>query len=733
MDIQQMAGEYLQAGIEAHQQGKFDLARTYLAAAVRADPDSGVAWLWLSRCVTDPGQRRYCLQKALALDPENLEIKSELKRPVGPADPTPPATVAVPAAPVDPAVATAAAFTTQIDPRKDPPPPKAKPVARAKPTRAGTAQEWLAVLLGACLGILLIGAPLAWMAFAGQLDQFVPGLAVPMQQTQAALLAPATAPVLPSQTLTPTTAWTATPTSTRRPPTATPTLDPTQDYLVRRAHANLYINTAKGLMDQGKCAEAIAYWDLALSAYPEYREGYHHRAQCYMSLLENQRSYNEYADYLHIALEDLDTAIALGPPYGDQYLDRARVYRKLVGLEEYTVDMAYYSAISLENRQAAVHLGNSTAHSEYQIPYILIEMNRCQEGLVEAQKLIDRNPALADQDFTFANMQSNGLLCLGRLDQALSLAEKAIRISPATPANKLLRAIILYQMGRQTAALEQINELIEADPYYSGFRYYLRAMIYYDQGNLEQAEDDLYRGAGNTWGRGELYAYLQARFALDNGDREEGIRLLQFAEATSSYLFNPLRDKMRKELAALGAEPLDPELAVAITATPLPPALLVPPPTSAAPAPPEYAPSIPTPAGVNLPENAAYAIVASLEDGSGPITLLANDYPLFRFKPKTDLSIKFVQSMTFTITSSQGTGPTTMQLSLWDAAGGGWRMIDVVWGENTIQYPDDRVYRNGEIYVALRNWGEQLIDISNMGFSMVIETTGGGISSYGLK
>jgi hypothetical protein len=426
-------------------------------------------------------------------------------------------------------------------------------------------------------------------------------------------------------------------------------------------------------------------------------------------------------------------AIAIGPATGDQYLDRARVYSKLAGLEDLTANSNYLYEISLENRQAAVKLGNSTPQSEYQIPYLLFDINRCKEGLAETQKLIDQNPARADKDPTLLNMQANGLTCLGKLGQALVYVDKTIKIRPDSTTDKWLRAVILYQLGRKTDALEQLDELIEDNPDYRGYRYYLRALIYYEQENPVQAREDMYKGAGNTWGHGGLYAYLEARFELDEGNREQAIESLQFAEASTPYIFNIIRERMRKELAKLGAQPLVPTPSVSITTTPLPPSLLVPPPTQGLTSASGLGTSVPTPSGMKVPQYAAYATVVDMENGSGPLTLHANDDPLFRFKPRAPLPVKFVQTLTFHIESSLKAGATTLQLYLWDPVGGGWRYIEVVWGNNSIRYPDDLVFRNGEIYVSLRNWGKETVEISNMGFNMIYDTTNGGASSYGLK
>lgn len=56
-------------GIAALRAGDHAAARALLAAAVRADPADAQAWLWLSGALPEPAAQRYCLERALALDP----------------------------------------------------------------------------------------------------------------------------------------------------------------------------------------------------------------------------------------------------------------------------------------------------------------------------------------------------------------------------------------------------------------------------------------------------------------------------------------------------------------------------------------------------------------------------------------------------------------------------------------------------------------------------------------
>jgi tetratricopeptide (TPR) repeat protein len=73
-------------------------AQQLLAAAIQRNPRSEQAWLWLSGVLTDPEHRRACLEKVLAINPENAHARSGLQwldehhprpQPMAPPEPEP--------------------------------------------------------------------------------------------------------------------------------------------------------------------------------------------------------------------------------------------------------------------------------------------------------------------------------------------------------------------------------------------------------------------------------------------------------------------------------------------------------------------------------------------------------------------------------------------------------------------------------------------------------------------
>lgn len=84
----------LEQAVTYFKAGEIDNARFLLIAVLKQNPKDEDAWLWLSRCVTETEQKRYCFEKALKINPHNqyaLRSLRHLARPIpAPAPPPPP-------------------------------------------------------------------------------------------------------------------------------------------------------------------------------------------------------------------------------------------------------------------------------------------------------------------------------------------------------------------------------------------------------------------------------------------------------------------------------------------------------------------------------------------------------------------------------------------------------------------------------------------------------------------
>ncbi len=70
----------LQQAQAAIKNGDRTAARQLLRQAIEVDPGNEIAWLWLSALVEDPAQERQCLERVIAINPDNAVAQRHLQR-----------------------------------------------------------------------------------------------------------------------------------------------------------------------------------------------------------------------------------------------------------------------------------------------------------------------------------------------------------------------------------------------------------------------------------------------------------------------------------------------------------------------------------------------------------------------------------------------------------------------------------------------------------------------------
>lgn len=342
---------------------------------------------------------------------------------------------------------------------------------------------------------------------------------------------------------------------------------------------------------------------------------------------------------------------------------------------------------------------------------ILFELGRCDEELAEVRQM--EYLAESDRD----RQTALAYYCSGRLDEALSLIDAALKVDP-NENGKWYRALILYYLGRRDDALKQMNELVEASPYYHGYRYYFRALIYYDLKEPELARADLAFGATQTWQQGGVLPYVLGRLALDSGDRETGIEQLRRAQATLFGVDRPLLARVQSELQQLGASPIIPTLSTRWAVTPIPKTTAIrPSPTTS------KGTAVPTPPN---------AIAVHPGIGTKEVSFKPGEKRVYRFDPQGDMGIKVVQSLTFRLVSVKTGEPTPLFLSIWDNETGSWLKVDVKWGDNPLSNPERYVTSRGVIHAEIENPSGQVVDVDNISFSVRFVMKDGQFAAYGL-
>lgn len=66
-------------GVAARNAGRSNLAAgLFCRAALQADPSFAIAWVWLATAVKTGSERRFCLERALAIDPAYSSVSDAL-------------------------------------------------------------------------------------------------------------------------------------------------------------------------------------------------------------------------------------------------------------------------------------------------------------------------------------------------------------------------------------------------------------------------------------------------------------------------------------------------------------------------------------------------------------------------------------------------------------------------------------------------------------------------------
>ena len=325
-------------------------------------------------------------------------------------------------------------------------------------------------------------------------------------------------------------------------------------------------------MNDGKYDQALPLWTEVIQLAPSLDNAYYQRATCYYDLLPKEHDEMSYSEYNRLALEDMDKAISLSPRNGDYYAFRHDVLITMAYQEVYIVNRQALTRIAHDNILAAIALGPSKnfIFNDRVAAADLTVLDQCDQSVTQTQAILDKT-SLQDPSITgLYRFEGEAYACLGQLDKAVQAMDASTQNSNNLNEKIYLKAAYLYQSGKLDEALAVLNETLNTKPTFMGYRYYLRALIYYEKGENALASSDLETGSNYTWGRSDLYAYVTGKMALDKGDRAEGIRLLQEAEATVDHNFNTLRRRIQLELANRGAKPMVITPSITVTSTPIP-------------------------------------------------------------------------------------------------------------------------------------------------------------------
>jgi tetratricopeptide (TPR) repeat protein len=257
---------------------------------------------------------------------------------------------------------------------------------------------------------------------------------------------------------------------------------------------------------------------------------------------------------------------------GDHYVNRNLILRELANIyNESATKFAIYE-LANQNAEKAMEVGVAPEYSYVYRHHArnLIESNHCQEGLEETEALIAQTGPQDPIIDTYNIYLTEAYLCLNELDKALVTAQKLQCDDPVSTCKSGFLAEIYYQSGDWENALDTLNRMIQTNPNYGAWRYYIRADILYELGEAEYAQQDLDMGQKYSWFGNGVYWYVNAKMAFDKGDEENGVLYLQYAESTLDVQYNPLRQKILAELIKRGGSPLALSPQIPYNAPPMP-------------------------------------------------------------------------------------------------------------------------------------------------------------------
>ena len=693
------AESLLGKGIAAAKGGEKAAAQQWLAKVVQEEPNRVEGWWWLAQVLDDEAQRRFCLDRARAID-SNYSGEPAV-RPPAPQPPmkvTPPASATGPPSgppPVEaaskPGSAGRPTFASARPPDSWPP---AKPSERQTGSEAASGpvptrppepkphgRPSRIVLAGTVIG----GAVLVGLVLIG-----IVALVVAPSRQSSAPAAFATLPPVWTDTPAPTPLPTSTPVPTMPPPTPDPLA------------GNEVAAQALALMEEEKYEEAIPLWDELLAQDPTNHAAYYERALSNLEASNGETIFQVYQLRVLQAIDDTDQAIALSDGLnGDYFFARAWAYLKLSGITDLRVDRDRLLEVALENIRRGEALPNTNPVVHRAFVGGLIDLGRCEEAEPELRRLVEeRGPEAISSiglDYTMGLLS----VCLGEFDDAIRYLDRAIERHPDCHYY-YIRGAANYHLGNTSKAISDMT-LLQC-PSYAGYRYYFKALIEQERGDTERALRDLQTGTMNTWGRGGLYPYVQSLIALQRGDRTQAVELLKQAEMTMEYGIGPFIERFQRELAALGEEPYKPTPEAYPASTPL----------AALPV------GHPTPVPVR---------VILLTDGSGPLQLMPGSAIDLYFVPPSEFSYYDIASLELYLVSDQRGSPA-LEAKMFQTSEEKWQQLEVEWGANQLDDPGGLVNETGDVYLRLRALGPEPVVLQDVGLEMSVQERSGKYVKY---
>lgn len=219
-------------------------------------------------------------------------------------------------------------------------------------------------------------------------------------------------------------------------------------------------NLANLLKQNGQYDEAKAHYEKAINLNSEYVEAYYNFANFYLKIDDKKN-----------AKEMLDKVLLLKPDYEPAIALFQSIESSALGPESNTGRSDFESAVRFKEEgeyKKSIQYFESALNKGYKEPdlfnhyaLLLYDLHYPQEDVM---RIFHRGIAIHSNDFTLYNNLGHCLMRYHRLDQALDMLEKAIKVDPNQPLPYYCKGFTHLMAGQYVLALEAEKKSVSLDP-----------------------------------------------------------------------------------------------------------------------------------------------------------------------------------------------------------------------------------------------------------------------------